>query len=1425
MRLALAHLLLLPAILLVAALPPAAPSQAPRSLNCQDDLRGFGSLSTTCTVEETVDLELDAVIEGRGNLTLKPSVSLNCSVPDCELRLILGGALYLGKGASILAGVLVVEAHTAYVGEGAYVSARGLGGEPPPQTSGTPTTVDGSGAGHGGRGANCSAREASDVWGGDGYAWSTLDKPWKCGSRGGGLGNEEGGGAGGGRVNVTVHGTLYLHGVIDADGAVAQDGGGGSGGSVVVKAATMQVSFVLLIGTTCLQTDGSPEGRISANGGAGHAGGGGGRVAYDCADLSGGFQIKAHGGDSEHCPENAGAAGTIFDISAQALTISNSGYSTSTATELFDFRQYPLWVHFHLQGNAKVVVLSPWSRVQVSSTIVLGGGGELLFGSVERESTELELMAQAIRMEDSSMHLFSGGLKIQVMRLSLTTSQIHIRRGISVLDSDHLQLKGGSRITSGSILAMVGQGVLELGDGDLIGAERLFLSLYIRVQVGYGGRLVAPLEVPYSSQMKDLLYCDTTSCPHAIVDSPEDCYQMLQSPFTLQMCRVEEVIVFGNIHGSIVHIQRSKTISIGYRGELSSSALGKVVQESRELEEDRAAGREPAAEQGMGAEEALDLSMEARPRVGTLMGALICPASWALALVLAWLAKAMLEGVSWVMLGSKAYPVMLEVDGTVSADGQGAIANTQERRLSGRRVVAESGDWQQERGGAGGGSGGSLLLFMHHLQLGEDGVISSVGGAGDQVGGGGGGGGRIYFYWENSAIGEAYVERANVSGRITTSGGVGSPGGGRGDAGTLHTADCPPGLAGVFCQECPLGTYKDEHGAAPALCKPCSTAMLPHHAYFVQVRGGVPSLPCPYQCVSSRYSLPHCNTMLEDLIATFGGPWLFTIISTLVLLMLALTLSVARMKLVGSDEFTAPSPHHPDTGSLIDHSFPFLESLNEVMEATRVEESAGHVYRIHLMGCNAFLEPFHLPHTPPDAIADLVYEDAYNRFAEDVNALAAFQWWEGCVYGVLIVLSLPLAYTWQQWSRRHKVKRLRDFVHTEYDHSCLRSCRSRALYEGLKVSATPDLTLAYIDVFLGGDEKRSDLPPSLKDRLPMALVFAGDASYMAPYQLHSDNLLTSLLGQEVPATLWYRFVGGLNVHLRTVRRGGLLCSTLEPVIAWLSSHAMPTLGLHGLQLSLAWFQATASGYYQLGLLLSKVESVDSGNSSPAGFRSKPNVVKMPLLEHQWPHTLHPHAVRRRMGGGIIDSGNVRQLEDTRDVTFLLGWLLANTLPLGHDAMVGLAMSLLLVADMCLSFLTLLQFYSISLEAFLCVLLILPLTPLVSAAAGLNALFSLAPKRAAGLSRLYGLWNATSLVNALVALIYGFAEHESNKSTGKSSPGLVLPGPEHGWGWCLLPALLIACKCLQARTIDCHVANLEVQDRTLLSADQREFWDG
>ena len=64
-----------------------------------------------------------------------------------------------------------------------------------------------------------------------------------------------------------------------------------------------------------------------------------------------------------------------------------------------------------------------------------------------------------------------------------------------------------------------------------------------------------------------------------------------------------------------------------------------------------------------------------------------------------------------------------------------------------------------------------------------------------------------------------------------------------------------------------------------------------------------------------------------------------------------------------------------------------------------------------------------------------------------------------------------------------------------------------------QVSATSDLMLAYVDFFLGGDEKRTDLPPRIHQRFPISLVFGGEGSYMAPFSLHSDNILTSLMSQ------------------------------------------------------------------------------------------------------------------------------------------------------------------------------------------------------------------------------------------------------------------------------------------------------------------------
>lgn len=74
--------------------------------------------------------------------------------------------------------------------------------------------------------------------------------------------------------------------------------------------------------------------------------------------------------------------------------------------------------------------------------------------------------------------------------------------------------------------------------------------------------------------------------------------------------------------------------------------------------------------------------------------------------------------------------------------------------------------------------------------------------------------------------------------------------------------------------------------------------------------------------------MPLCFTTLEELIYTFGGPWLCGLLLFCILFISACVLSVARMKFVSTDDLSGPTPTHP--GSQIDHSLPFLESLNEV---------------------------------------------------------------------------------------------------------------------------------------------------------------------------------------------------------------------------------------------------------------------------------------------------------------------------------------------------------------------------------------------------------------------------------------------------------------------------------------------------------------
>ncbi|KAJ0601687.1 hypothetical protein HanIR_Chr03g0131581 [Helianthus annuus] len=1206
------------------------------------------------------------------------------------------------------------------------------------------------------------------------------------------------GGGGGGKIMVVVNGTVEMNGrLLAVGGDGSPRGGGGSGGSIYINAYKMTGSGI-----------------ISACGGNGFGGGGGGRIATDVFSRHEDPKIFVHGGNSLGCPSNAGAAGTFYDAVPRSLIVDNLNMSTDTDTLFMEFPYQPLLTSIFIRNCAKAAVPLLWSRVQVQGQISLLDGAILSFGLAHYSLSEFEVLAEELLMSNSIIKVY-GALRMSVKMFLMWNSQLVVdgegdrNVGTSVLEASNLiVLKESSTIHSNANLEVRGQGSLNLsGPGDCIEAQRLALSLFYSVNVGPGSTLRGPLENATTNAVTPKLNCDLPQCPEELLHPPDDCNMNASLAFTLQICRVEDILIEGLVKGSVVHFHRSRTVTVPSTGTVSTSEMGCTggVGRGQLLSNGIGSGGGYGGTGGYGCyggtciEGGLPYGDADLPcQLGSGGGNDSIADSTA--------------GGGVLVIGSLEHSISsVSVDGSLTADGGssgGKTANNPYNLL-------------------GGGSGGTILLFVNSLSVGESGVLSSGGGYGNPNGSGGGGGGRIHFHWSHITTGEVYQPVASVKGNISIGGGLGGNDDGAGENGTVTGKSCPKGLYGIFCEECPLGTYKNVTGSDRSLCFQCPSNELPHRALYVSVRGGVAETPCPYKCVTDRYHLPNCYTALEELIYTFGGPWLFGLLLLGLLILFALVLSVARMKFVGFDE--SPGPVPTQQGSHLDHSFPFLESLNEVLETNRVEESQGHVYRMHFMGLNTFSDPWHLPHTPPEQVKDIVYEGAFNRFVDEINALATYQWWEGSIYSILVFLAYPLAWSWQQWRRKINLQRIREYVRSEYDHACLRSCRSRALYKGLKVAATSDLMLAYVDFFLGGDEQRSDLPPQLHRRFPLSLLFGGDGSYMSPFSLQSDNTITNIMNQAMPPTIWYRFVAGLNAQLRLVRRGRLR-AMFRSVVKWLETYANPTLTIYGVRVDLAFFEATNREYYQYGLLVSSVEEPEFMSFENTGTTTKESqhasnddgpaneaTEYTSLIQHR---NSEKNTIQKGSYGRILDLNSLQVFNEKRDIFFPLSFIIHNTKPVGHQDLVGLVISMLLLGDFILVLLTLLQLYSISFVDVFLVVFILPLGILLSFPAGINALFSQGPRRSAGLARMYALWNMTSFVNVVVAFMCGYVHYYSQHSS--KFPDFQPWNMEESEWW-IFPVALVLCKCIQSCLVNWHVANLEIQDRSLYSNDVVAFW--
>ncbi|KAJ0936556.1 hypothetical protein HanRHA438_Chr03g0132581 [Helianthus annuus] len=185
-----------------------------------------------------------------------------------------------------------------------------------------------------------------------------------------------------------------------------------------------------------------------------------------------------------------------------------------------------------------------------------------------------------------------------------------------------------------------------------------------------------------------------------------------------------------------------------------------------------------------------------------------------------------------------------------------------------------------------------------------------------------------------------------------------------------------------------------------------------------------------------------------------------------------------------------------------------------------------------------------------------------------------------------------------------------------------------------------------------------------------------------------------------------------------------------------------------------------------------------------------------------PRNSEKNTIQKGSYGRILDLNSLQVFNEKRDIFFPLSFIIHNTKPVGHQDLVGLL-------------------YSISFVDVFLVVFILPLGILLSFPAGINALFSQGPRRSAGLARMYALWNMTSFVNVVVAFMCGYVHYYSQHST--KFPDFQPWNMEESEWW-IFPVALVLCKCIQSCLVNWHVANLEIQDRSLYSMMLWHFGD-
>lgn len=346
------------------------------------------------------------------------------------------------------------------------------------------------------------------------------------------------------------------------------------------------------------------------------------------------------------------------------------------------------------------------------------------------------------------------------------------------------------------------------------------------------------------------------------------------------------------------------------------------------------------------------------------------------------------------------------------------------------------------------------------------------------------------------------------------------------------------------------------------------------------------------------------------------------------------------------------------------------------------------------------------------------------------------------LFSIMKLLCPPIAWQWKKKHRKAVLEELQYFIEGEEGHTFLRSARSRALLDALRFHYSEDLTLAYIDVHISNPdvqhsvnttrkESQSDL--ILHQKLPLLILFAGEGSFLSPYniQLPNADFLQLLLCETVSHLNWVKIAHELNFKLQNILRSTLE-SDIKILQEFIEREITMALAAHGLHATLHASRSSIHSSPQLGIVIEDA--------------------LQPLRDESLNH-VYPGLKQRKRSS--IRKG----ISALKKIIFCTPYASSET---RMQATLGLCLFLFIAIDGLLTLYILTEVVNLK-EVFILSLLIPPMAILGAPINGLLSVLHQSENQATAM-RVHNVWNICSMLSVFVILLGKVAHTVSDKSS-------------------------------------------------------------